>query len=272
MDMTKMKAGLLAGALTLAACGVPTDAITMPSDPEAVVIQVRSEGGFAPVEFILGQGPRYTLLGDGTLISEGPVIAIYPGPLLPNYQATALNDDQIRSVLDLIAEIGLPDMVDELDDTYTRTVADGTTEIITYWDDDGAHTYSVYALGIVDDSSLRPETAAFLELMALLGELTATGDSLPYRGELVQIVAGPGFADPDFPDVRDWPLNNTGFADWRTLPNGWICTTLGSEVLDLFNDATRSTQWLNPDPEINGVALTLLVRPLHPGEEPCFAG
>lgn len=269
--MKRITAALLAASLTVAACGIPNDTIALPSDPEAVVLQVRSEGGFAPVEFILGQGPRYTLMGDGTLISEGPVIAIYPGPLLPNYQMTMLDDGQLRLILDLVADMGLADMDDELDDTHTRTVADATTEVITYWDELGTHSYSVYALGLVDDTtSVRPATKAFQDLLSLLGEMASTGDSAPYRGERVQIVAGAGFADPDFPDVRDWPLRETDFGRWHALPNGWLCRSLGSEALDLFTDASRSTQWLNPDPSLDASALTLLVRPLHPGEEPCF--
>lgn len=268
--MRRITSGLLFVAVGLAACGVPGGSIALPTDGDTPVLQVRSEGGFAPVEFILSQGPRYTLLADGRLISEGPVIEIYPGPLVPNYQVTNINPDQMRSVLDLIEAMGLPDMVDEYDDTNTSTVADANTEVVTYWDDDGAHKYSVYALGLVDVSEMRPPTASFQELIELLDELASSGSSISYTASQVQYVVGVGFTDPDFPDVRDWPLDNEDFLGWKTLPNGWMCQVRSGAVPAVFADATSTTQWTHPDESVDAEPFKILVRPLLPGEETCF--
>ena len=106
----KIVALVVAVSLGLTACGVETGGVELPTDPDASVVQVRSEDGFAPVEWVLGRGPTYTLLADGRLISEGPVIAIYPGPLLPNYLVGQINVDQMNSVLELVDKIGLPEM------------------------------------------------------------------------------------------------------------------------------------------------------------------
>ncbi len=127
---------LMATTLGLSACGAATGGAELPADPDAPVIQVRTEGGFVPVEWILGQGPRYTLLADGRMISEGPVIAIYPEPLLPNYLVGEINPAQMSSVLELVDKIGLPDMDDEVDDTLSSFIADASTEVVTYWDPD----------------------------------------------------------------------------------------------------------------------------------------
>lgn len=263
-----MTTGLLVAALTISACGIEAGGIDLPTDDDSPLLQVRSEGGFAPVELVLGRGPTYTLLADGSLISEGPVIAIHPGPLVPNYQVVRINDGQMRSVLDVVARMGLPDITDVYDDTATANVADATTEIVTYWDDNGAHRYSVYALGILDNSSARPETVAFQELLVLLDQLVASGDSTAYSGEQVHYVVGPGWADPEFPDFRDWPLENTDFTGWKTLPNGWQCTVQAGSVPPIFDDATTATQWNDPE---TGDPLKLLVRPLLPGEHSCFS-
>ncbi len=268
--MRRKSLALLAmAALSLSACGGGGDPGTeLPTDPDAPVIQVRSEGGFLPIELVLGRGPRYTLLADGRLIHEGPVIAIYPGPLLPNYLVSQINEDQMNTVLELVDEIGLPEMEDQIDDTAARLVADATTEVVTYWDSEGEHSYSVYALGIEPDSS-NPSTDAFTELLVVLDQLAAQGNAAPYEPERVQVIAGLGFADPEFANVRDWPLDNTDFSDWETLPNEWVCTTYGPDVLDTFADANQTTQWTHPDPMMDAPALTLLVRPLHPGEPDC---
>ncbi|MCZ6504483.1 MAG: hypothetical protein O6834_00675 [Actinobacteria bacterium] len=260
---------LTAATLAISACGAGGGSGSeVPADPDAPVLQIRSEGGFLPVGLVLARGPRYTLLADGRLIHEGPVIAIYPGPLLPNYLESQINEDQMSSVLELIDRIGLPDMESEIDDSAARFVADATTEVVTYWDGKGEHSYSVYALGIESDSS-SPSTDAFTDLLVVMDQLATLGSAVTYQPERVQVIAGVGFANPDFSNVRDWPLDNTDFSDWEILPNEWTCTTYGPEVLDTFADATQTTQWTHPDPMMDAPTLTLLVRPLHPGELDC---
>lgn len=269
----KMKTiGLLtAAALLLTACGVEEGSavgvgdVSPPQDPKAPVLQITSEGGFAPVELVLGRGPRVTLLADRSLIYEGPMIEIYPQPLVPNYQVGNISEAQFDEVMRLVEEVGLPDFTEERDDQANQNVADATTEVVTFWDSAGAHTYSVYALGI-NPSPSEPKTAAFLKLFNYVLDLPGSIDAEPYTGEAVQVIAGPGFADPEFPDVRDWPLESDT-SDWTVLPNEWQCTTDDPAILDLFGDATWNTQWTPAD---DGEPLKLLVRPIHPGEAPCF--
>jgi len=258
----------MAASLTLTACGAAADE-GLPEKTSDPLLQVRSEGGFAPVEMILGRGPTYTLLADGRLIHEGPVAAVYPNPLLPNSLVVDIDDAEMRRVLDLVDEIGLPDMEDERDEENGQNVADATTEVVTFWDDTGTHTYSVYALGIEQNPD-NPSTAAFQDLIDLLGQLTASHEATAFEGERVQVVAGIGFSDPDFPDVRDWPLEDTDFSDWEVLPNGWMCQIQDPDILPLFADAKQSTQWTHPDPMMDAPPFTLRVRPLHPGEVDCF--
>ena len=256
--------------LLAAACGMDSGA-GLPDKTEDPLVQIRSEGGFAPVEMVLGRGPTYTLLANGQLIYEGPVIAIYPGPLLPNYQVVEVPDDQIRAVLDLVDEIGLPDFEEERDDSANQFVADATTEVVTYWDENGTHSYSVYALGIEPDPS-DSRNKAFLDLIELMGELAASGEAIPYVGDRVQVIAGVGFADPEFSDVREWPLENTDFSEWVVLPNEWMCNMDSPDILPTFEDATQNTQWMHPDPMMDAPPFMLLVRPLHPGEPDCLEG
>lgn len=258
----------LAGLLFVTSCGAESNA-RLGADDDAVVLQLRSEGGFAPVEFVLGRGPNYTLLGDGRLIHLGPTVAMYPGPLLPNYRVTAIGDDDMDRVLALVTEIGLPGMDIEIDDTAMQFVADATTEVVTFWDDAGAHSYSVYALGIEPEPS-NHSTAAFLELTLVLDELVSRAASEPFAPDRVRVIAGSaGLGDPEFETVDEWPLPNTDFSDWVNLPNGWMCTTFGPDVLETFAEADQASRWLHPDPMMDADTFTLLVRPLHPGEPGC---
>lgn len=220
------------------------------------------------MDTILGRGPGYTLLADGRLIYEGPTIAIFPGPLVPNYQVTTIDDQQMQLVLDLIDRMGLPDMDREVDDSAASRVADATTEVITYWDSNGEHVYAVYALGIDFDQDPAPATKAFTEVLGLMGDLVS-GEAVPYAPDRVRIVAGPGYVNEEFEDVRDWPLQNEDITTWDTLPNDWRCQIFEPGVLDQFFDASQVTVWESPDAGVFDSPVTLLVRPLHPGEPDC---
>jgi hypothetical protein len=258
---------LIASALFLAACGAPSG-LGLPEDPDEPVLQVRSEGGFVPVEWALGHGPTYTLLADGRLIYSGPIIMIFPGPLLPNYQVAQATDEQVRRVLTLVEEIGLPRIDHEIDDSAMNMVADASTELVTYWDEAGEHTYGVYALGFEPNGGQSPVNAAVQELISVLGDISAETSLGSYQGEQVRVVAGVVDPGQETPDIRDWPLGDTDFSDWQTLGNGWDCKAYRPEILDLFADATEQTVWTHPDEER---PFKLLVRPLHPGEPDCPA-
>ena len=269
--MGRRAIGLLtAAAITLSACGLPDGSLAPGPNPDAPLLQVRWEGGFLPVEWILGRGPTYTLLSDGRLIMQGPMIEIYPGPLLPNYLVAQLGDRDILSILDLVDEIGLPDMTEEYDDSAASRVADAGTQVVTYWDDSGAHTYSVYALGIIPNPSNR-STAAFAKLLTAIDQAAVKADTVPYEPERVRVLVGVPQApmDPEFEDIREWPLGTDDPADWSELDLGWSCKVFGAEVLDEFTRASQLTQWLHPDPMMDAPPFTLLVRPLHPGEADC---
>lgn len=260
--MRRKSLGVVLFALALAACGGGESADL---DPDEAVIQITSEGGFVPVEFALNNGPRYTILGDGRLIFQGVQTMQFPGPLVPPYMVAQLDDSQLNAVLAMVEDIGLPEITDETDDSALNFVADASTEVIRYWDENGEHKYSVYALGIQEEPTER--NAAFLELMETLDRFTAEASAEPYSPEEVRVVAGVGFVDPELSDERDWPLEDEVFDDWTELPNGWYCRTYDAEVLDSFGDATSATVWTHPDGTSD--PLTLLVRPLIPGETAC---
>lgn len=262
----RSKTLFIAMLLSVASCAEP-GGLGLPEDPEAPVLQVRSEGGFVPVEWALGNGPNYTLLSDGRLIYSGPIIMIFPGPLLPNYQVAQATGEQMRRVLELVEDMGLPQIDHEIDDTNMDMVADANTELITYWDQNGdRHTYGVYALGLEMDGPETGVNATMQELIAFLGEITAGPGLGEYQGERVRVVAGVASPDQENPDVREWPLGETGFSEWQPVMEGWSCKVFGSEILEHFTDATEQTVWAHADED---QPVKLLVRPLHPGEPDC---
>jgi hypothetical protein len=250
--------------LVLAACGAGNGSGAGVEGDEPV-IQITSEGGFVPVEVALNNGPRYTVLGNGRLVYQGFQTLEYPGRLVPPYMVATLDQNQMNALLALVEDIGLPEIDDERDDSAMDMVADAANEVITYWDHAGEHRLSVYALGIEDSPSER--NAAFLELIETLDRFVGEAPADPYVAERVRVVAGVGVADPEFEDVREWPLETTDLSTWDELANGWHCTTLEGPVPEVFAEATQATTWQHPDG--GSEPLTLLVRPLHPGEPDC---
>lgn len=251
--------------LAIAACGGGDGSGVEVGDVEAL-LQITSEGGFAPVEFALANGPRYTLLGDRRLIFEGFQTMEFPGRLVPPYMVARLDDDQLGAVMAMIDDTGLPEIVDETDDSANDTVADATTEVITYWDAAGSHRLAVYALGIEQHPSDR--NAALIELVDTFDRFTANAPGQEYRAEQVKIVSGPATPDPEFDDLRPWPLDDD-WAAWQELANGWMCRVLEGAVPEPFRDATQSTTWKIPDVFSYSGPAKLLVRPLLPGETGC---
>ncbi len=256
---------LLAASLALAACG-GRGTVEPPPDPEAVVLQVTSEGGFVPVELLVNRPPRFTLTAGGELIFEGPSPAIYPGPLLTELRVAAVDSATMDRILGLVEAIGLPDFEAEANLEAADRVADATTEVVTFFDASGGeHRFAVYALGIVETSDRR--VRRFQELVDLLDEVTSTAETRPYEGEALVVFVGPGDGAGELGAVRPWPLpDDVGSMVER--PGGWRCRVYRGEerrrLLALFADADQATRW-----EADGRRYLIVARPVVPGEDPC---
>jgi hypothetical protein len=266
--MGKKTIGLLAAAtLTLVACGTEVGTLDPPDEPDTAVLRIQYEGGFVPLEWSLASGPSYELLSDGRLIIPGVTTMQYPGPLVVPYQQVQLSEADVDRIMAVVEDMGLSGMVDERDDSQAAHIADAPTYVITYWDDDGEHKYSIYALGIESDQG-NEATQAAVQLDALMLELSS-GQTEPYVADEIKVLAGVSMAQPEagFEDVRPWPLSDD-LDEWSGFSGiDWKCRVYPGDSLDLFDDATQATLWTAPSGDAG--PYTLLVRQLLPGEEGC---
>jgi hypothetical protein len=278
---------LLALAIIAAACGADgssdTTSPTTTTPPgtqvplgndEGVLLQLSYEGGFAPAEFIVNRVPAITLFTDGTLLSEGPTPAIFPGPALPNIQESVVDEKTMTDIQEMIDIIGFSDFTELRNNDAANFVADANDTVVRYFDGNGEHVFSVYALGIGalpnDPGRQVPDEILNLGLLVdLLNNASFTGASEPYQPTALQLVmlenAAP--ADPQFANSRPWPFGDLTIGDF--VGNGFLsCATIdgaaAANAVAALAGANSVTTY-----ELDGTEHHVLARPLIPGETPC---
>lgn len=166
-----------------AGCG-DGDSIGHPSGQNELVLQVTTGGGLVPIDYDLTLVPEFSLYGDGRLIVPGPVMAIYPGPALPNLQTTVipegaggLTTDQER------ARAAVGDLVGKLP-VLSAFVSGEIT-----WDQ---YQYSALAIYIqaVDPGSTPDPSVQPNRLEWPLGDLSTLGEEVPQGGFRRVVVSG----------------------------------------------------------------------------------
>ncbi len=290
MTRVRVRAGVLLGAALLAAgCAAQPGGVsagTAPSSTPAdgdvplpdtgLVLQVAYVGGFVPPQVTYAQLPLVSMYADGQVITEGPVIAIYPGPALPNLQTTRIEPSRVAELAQHALEAG----VGEEFDYGMPPVADVPSTRFTVVTDDGTETTEVYALqrGLFPQDEQVPgltdeQVAARSELQGLVDELTGVGGAATesYVPEAVAAVVTPEADRDDGAPAREpvaWPgppLPGDPLAGELDLSCVTATGTDADAVLDAAADANAETPWTMDD----GTTWSLTLRPLLPHESDC---
>jgi hypothetical protein len=274
--------GMTAAALILAACGdddhvvatdeppPPTDGYEHPADPDAVVLRISDEGGFVPTDRTFTSAPRLLLTGDGRLIQDGPVIAIYPGPLLPNLLQRSISEAGIQRLIRLADEQGLL-----ADVTYARptNIADAADTIVTITVGGETFEHRAYALGLgggPDGGETDGARARLLDFVTAATDLTSdpasadVGPEEPYRSETYMIRASEAASTEPTddapidiaPTLVDWPAD----APVRLAAAAECAEVPTNQFSELFQNANQLTRFVD-----DGVPYSLAVIPRVPG-------
>jgi hypothetical protein len=276
---------VLAALLIAGACG---SSAPSPAPSDAAV-----EGSFAlratlnqaiPPEARFTWLPYLLITADGTVVRQGPVPAIFPGPLLPNLQGAPLSDAGYDLIVERARALGLLEgsgdfvpagmplggqtgSVELRIDGELRTITGDPNRVIqcittpcdpepgtpeafgTFWTDLGD-------LGSLVGGELGQETAYHPAGFALL-----IGVERPDDGGLGrQIATWP--IDTPLADIGR-PVGNT------LLPRCGTVTGEDAATLETaFAAANQLTMWVDEggDP---ADAVSIAVRPVLPGEDPC---
>ena len=249
-------------------CGASLD---HPRGADELVLRFELRGGFVAPGFLVTQLPLFSLFGDGSVVTQGLQIAIYPAPVLPSLQVTRLTEDGVQAVLRAAQAAGLTDGEHQWQNVL---VMDAPTTVVTANAGGRTSVTSVYALGI---DAAQPEMSQaerdarerILAFETALGNLRGwlppamiQGDDRPFEIKRLQLVIQPAddiaAADgtptgtPEVPSVQlgkaPWPLS-TPLSAWGapyTLLNSRCGVIEGADlapVLAALANANELTRW-----------------------------
>jgi len=262
--------------------GGSTGAISHPTGSNDLVIRYEELGGFVAPQALLTRYPIVSIYGDGRVITEGPVPAIFPGPALPNLQASTLTETGLQRLLAISGDDGLlgPDA------SYDATnVADASAARFTVVADGATHTIGAYALGMDDPNLEADATAARAKLRAFaaaLGDLQTSvgaenvGQDTSFAWDSIAVYVAEGAPEPGDPNLARkpiaWPLSTplATFGEPATAGtiNAGRCGVVSGADADrlrpLLADATQITPWTSA-----GSSYSLTFHPLLPDQTTC---
>lgn len=246
--------------------------VNFPTDPGVPVLMVEVGGGLTTMEMALTNMPSVVIYGDGTVVTQGAVPAIFPGPALPPLFTGTLDPETVSALLAdaLAAGVGSEDL-----DFGDIPVADAPSTVIRVITDGGEASTGVYALGFGDPDGdfLTDEQRAlrdrFNDLVRSIESAAADVAETPYVANELAFLVTPYTFEPDPPQTEmAWPLDD--LATIGVDLNGVRCATVSGADLDAVTaalaDANSLTPWTS-----EGDRYALTWRPLLPHENGCEA-
>jgi len=274
----------LAAALLVAACGsgsTPASPSAPPDQAGTWWLRMTTTQAIPPLELFAMQ-PALVITGDGTVVTSGPVPAIFPGPLLPNLVARQLSGAGQAKIIQAARDLGL--LSGQTDFAGGAMVMGGITGHIALTVDGRRIELTGNPEAQIQCVTTPCEPApgspeAFGELWRRLQDLSAwlgpeLGPESAYVPAAYAILVGaPPAPEPGLPQApADWPLEQPLATFGGPVANGTArCGTVSGPDAELLRPALQAanqlTMW-NQDPEFSA-AYGLTVRPMVPGEDIC---
>jgi hypothetical protein len=265
--------------------GGPGDGPVVHPGGTAVVARVETTGGLVPYEAIFTNLPRFTLVGDGRVIVQGPASEEFPGPALPNLLVRRLTESGIQSVIARVTETGLFDESQSFT-AASAVVADAPSTVFTLRADSREAIVDVYGLGLLGDGAGAPpdmpaaEVDAHGALTALEAELVdldswieaddwADPEWVPYEPTAFRLLVADVTDQPPIPEETEplpWPGTTPPEEIGELSPlQGVRCgLVMGNEAAawyDALSEANQLTKWSH-----EGRLYRVTPRPLLPDE------
>ncbi len=244
----------------------PGTPVLLPSDPDAVLLEVWEHAGFVPLEHSVGRPPVIWLQVSGQIVVQGPTMEIYPGYILPPLFTGRLGVPALAEVIAAIEATELPGGGEDIIiDDLTDRVADAPTHEFTLNEAGRGRSIFVYGMWfseLADD----PRVVALTALLDAVWRLSDVATEEYYGGRMLVISLGvQPFPEPDLVNEHPWPLPVP-----PARPDGFGCHEFegaqADAVLEAFRGKNHAARWVH-----EGQGYQLVARPLLP-EEPGCAG
>jgi hypothetical protein len=263
--------------------GSPGSSATSGPDPDTATYWLRAmtTQALPPINRFPSQ-PAVVITGDGQWITQGPVMEIYPGPLLPNLRSRQVSEAGRAAILVAAKDLGLldgrtdfsagPVLAGGVSGRIELTVGGRRIEIT-------GNPASLMECVTAPCEPPAGSAAAFAEFWRRLGDLPSwipgeLGPDVEYVSPAYAILVGhaplPDASLPQPPMV--WPLAQPLALFGGPVAGGTArCgTASGDDATTLraaFAKANVLTQWAQ-DPSTSAT-LGVTVRPMVPGEDVC---
>jgi hypothetical protein len=240
------------------------------AEPEPAILTIERSGGLRVAGAVLAPLPEAVLYADGTLITLGRQLAVYPPPALANVRRRHLTPKAVAAARALAESsalgkrspgYGRPPVVDAPTTRFTYRARTGRTFV-----------HRVYALGV--SIGVPPATGSARQRLRVVVERLATperafgsanvGPNTRYSSASYEIVSRVAAAAPrpGSEAARAWPVASVRLDEAAT------CTPVtGPDARALhaaLAGATTLTRWRD-----GGGLYTVANRPVLPGETPC---
>ncbi len=264
------------GSPSSGASAIPTT-YSVETGSDKLIMNLTEGGGNVPISYRLTHMPEFALYGDGRIVIQGPVIEIYPAPLLPNLRALRVTPDEIQKVLAAADAAGLlgpdarfdaTDVFDLGTSVFTTTVAGKTHRI---------SAYALYAQFKADDPAVNAARAGLMAYRDAITDLSKflgrqVSDEEVYEPSSMRVFVVPTGATDSQGTTRqvvDWPLAlDPATAGEQIANTTFRCIALSGVDLTAFVTVAKTANGLTVWKASSG-RYSVLVRPNFPDESGC---
>lgn len=282
-----IRVGLLAVVAVVAACvgsSTPSAPNPSPSGPAAPAYRLRATMTQAiPPLSRFGWLPVVAITGDLQVVVAGPMIDLYPGPLLPNLQARPISADGFAKIVEQARALGLlagdgdftpPNVMPGASLGRIELVVDGVLHDLT---GDPTRLIQCVAAPCIPAPGTPEAFATFWQELSDMTWLEADlGPQTPYVADSYAILVDvEAVEDPQLPPgVVTWPLDTPLATFGKSVGNAAAprCGMVGGADAATLRPALASanmlTHWVDKD-AAPAAATAIQVRPMLPGEDVC---
>lgn len=242
-----------------------------PDESPKLVLRIEQLGGFVPMDYAFRSQPQVVWMSDGTVYTVPPMIEIYPQPIQTGYEVAKFTPADVDALRRIAEEGGLLEDGDVKPDPNGPQVADASTAVFTYVEEDGTeHIVTAYALGIDPDSKRQRLNDVMMAAIDPASWVETMPESKLVTATTIRIGIAPYQADPDTPqEARAWPLQGSLAEFGEASEENAVtdrCGTLTGADLKAFLAAAEGANVLTPWTS-DGKTYSVLVDPITPDED-----